>query len=313
MLSAAVIGARRRRQGIGEHVARDLVRGGAEVRAIVGTRPESVDEARRALEERHSIRCRGYTDLGEMLDAEAIDLLVICSPIAAHRAGLDAALGRRLHALCEKPLLYDESGGFVDEVNVTARRFLDAGRYLDTMTQWPFTLPGFRRLHPTVDLDRVDRFGMLLSPTATGARMLVDSLPHPISMLRTLVGGGAVRGVSAAWAGDQEVAVRFRYEHARGKVECEVVLRRCLEPPRPASYTINGHEAVRLVRLPDYAMELVDGDRRVPIEDPLGRRVSEYLRRLEAGYGTEVDSLTNDAAALRDLVRGAALNPPSAL
>ena len=46
MLSVLVIGARRRRQGIGEFVARSFAGAGAEVRGIVGTTPQSVEETR---------------------------------------------------------------------------------------------------------------------------------------------------------------------------------------------------------------------------------------------------------------------------
>lgn len=306
MLSVGVIGARRKRQGIGEHVARDFARHGAEVRAIVGTTPETVAEACRTLQDRHGIRCRGYTRLEAMLDAEPIGALVVCSPIAAHREALDAALRRKLHVLCEKPLLFDRPDDFGAEVNAVARGFAKAGRYLGTVTQWPQTLGAFRRLHPEVNLDSVRQFGMLLSPTARGVQMLADSLPHPISMLRALAGEGTVRNVSTAWGGDDQVVLRFRYDGARTAIESEVILRRCLEQPRPASYTIDGREASREVRLSDYAMEFVGDGRRVALEDPLGMLVRDFIERVGRGCATEVDGLTSDAVALQTLVHEAA-------
>ena len=62
-MKAAVVGARRVRQGTGEYVARELARRGVDVVAIVGTRPDSVAEAATNLRERHGIEARGYTSL----------------------------------------------------------------------------------------------------------------------------------------------------------------------------------------------------------------------------------------------------------
>src|SRR5262245_38765105 len=106
MLAIGIMGARRTRQGIGEHVARFPHREGAGVRAIVGTSAESVGEARKALAAR-GIQCRGYPSLEAMLAAERLDALAVSSPIPTHRAALDLAAEHRLHVLCEKPIVFE--------------------------------------------------------------------------------------------------------------------------------------------------------------------------------------------------------------
>ncbi len=307
MLSVAVIGARRRRQGIGEHVARHLHRNGAAVRAIVGTTPESVAEACAALAAAHGLRCRGYASVEALLDAEgqALDALAVCSPIEAHAAGLEAALAARLHALCEKPL----TNGAADlgaEARAFATRFAAAGRYLATVTQWPHTLAAFRRLYPEADLDRRPprRFAMRLSPISRGRAMLVDSLSHPLSLLRALVGPGRAEPRGVEWRGDEAATVRFGYEHAAGEVEVEVALARCETQPRPASYAIDGREARREVRMPEYALALVGANgRRVAIEDPLGPLVRDFIARAGRADTPDVDGIASDAAALDAILR----------
>jgi predicted dehydrogenase len=55
-----------------------------------------------------------YRDLERMLDAEQVDVLHVCTPNVAHVEAL-AALARRIHVVCEKPLALseDEAGALV--------------------------------------------------------------------------------------------------------------------------------------------------------------------------------------------------------
>jgi len=308
MFSVGVVGARRVRQGTGEYIARFFAAHGARVRAVVGTSPETVAAACAGLRERHGIEARGYTSVEELLVAERPDVLAICSPMRAHREALEAAARHGVHVLCEKPVLFGEGRDLEASVREIAERFARSGRVLATVTQWPFTLEGFRRLHPAAPpLASTRRFRMLLSPMNRGARMLADSLPHPISMLRALAGPGRARPRGIAWESEEASEVRFDYEHAGGTVEVEVALRVRDSQPRPAAYWIDGREARREVRMPDYAFELASEDgRRVPVDDPLGLLVGDYLARVRRGASTEVEGLASEAAALDALTRSPA-------
>lgn len=306
MLSVGVIGARRKRQGIGEHVARYLARRGAAVRAVAGTTPETAEEARAALATRYGIQSKAYASVEEMLAREPLDAVAICSPIEAHAAALDLAARSGLHALCEKPLIFDPERDGAADVAAFAARFAAAGRYLGTITQWPFTLAAFRRLHPDAPLGAPRHFAMRLSPIARGEAMLIDSLSHPLSLLRALVGPGETRPRGTAWTGDEAAKVRFDYSHRAGVVACEVALVRCLEQPRPAGYAIDGFEACREIRLPDYSMTLVAGARSVPLDDPLDLLVEDFLARAARGEAPDAAGLASDAAGLEALVRDAA-------
>lgn len=306
MLSFGLIGARRKRQGIGEHVAREIARHGGAVRAIVGTTAETAEQARAALEAKHAIRARPFTSLRALLDAEVVDALAICSPIAYHAEALEVAAERRLHVLCEKPLI-DPTAGSGAEARAIALRFAEAGRLLATITQWPFALPAFRRLYPAARPADAERFAMRLSPTSRGPQMVVDCMNHPISILRALVGPGTAHLLSAAWEGDAVVRLGFDYRHARGAVECAVELKHVPEQPRPAWFAIDGRRAERELRMPGYAMDLVgEGEvSRVPLDDPLAGHVADFIARAGRGERADVEAIASDAAAVEALVRDA--------
>ena len=79
-----VIGARRRRQGIGGFVAEKFHLCGAEICAIVGTSVESTETARRELKGR-GVPCGGvYTELEEAIESSQPDIVAVCTPHEHH-------------------------------------------------------------------------------------------------------------------------------------------------------------------------------------------------------------------------------------
>jgi len=327
-LRVGVVGTRTVAQGIGAYVARAFASAGCEVVALVGTSPATVAQARADLSRRYGLHCAGYLDVGAMLGEQALDVLAICSPPGAHREALAAALEAGVHVLCEKPLWWEADSarraGLAAEVEALARGFRERGRLLALNTQWPATLPTFRRLHPQAEEGGVRSFSMHLSPRgdAPGSqpgragreRLVIDAAPHALSLLQALVGPGRVEGASASApaparaAGGPPLAaldLRFTWRTARIATRVELTLRQCPEQPRPAGYAINGAWADREVELPSYAMSLVSREtpaRRVPLPDPLDAHVADFVAGVAAGRATEVEALVESLAALRDLV-----------
>lgn len=322
-MKAAVVGARRVRQGTGEYVARELARRGVDVVAIVGTRPESVAEAAANLRERHGIDPRGYTSLDELLAAEDVDLVAVCSPIAAHPDQVRAALAAGCHVLCEKPLLWlagseRDPAGAARNAGAAAALCAEsraAGRLLSLNTQWPFTLPAFDELHPGVRDQPLERFEMHLGPTRLGADAVLDSGSHPLSMLWALAGPGSLSQLEVetlpsphdpgADPADAVMALRFRYEHRAGTAAVCLRLKRCPSPPRPAGYAVNGASVERRIELPEYRISLVGGDETALVGDPLADAVEDFLDRARAGEPTRTDEIVAHASQLHQLVRAA--------
>jgi len=281
----ALIGARRARQGLGPFVARDLVAAGLEVAGVLATSSETAAAAARELEQRFAIRACPYQSLEALLAAESPDALAILSPPESHERFLRAALDARLHALCEKPLVFGppdfaaRGGRLVDE-------FRARGLLLEENCQWPHVLDAFRRLHPGAGTAPPRAFAMLLAPAGRGREALRDSLSHPLSLLQAVHHDPLARVDEIAYervAGAPErLRVRFRFGHGAASVSCQVDLLADDTLPRPAWLELDGRRAERRIRAADYRMELADGTRAVPLADPLTAHLARFADSLRA-------------------------------
>jgi len=257
----AIVGIRRNRQGLGPFVTRFLRELGAEVVAHVGRNPAPVDGV------------PGYHDLASMVSRHAPDGVVIASPTPTHLEYLEGALDASLPVLCEKPLVW----GCAEPAAVASRlatEFQERGLLLMENVQWPCTLPAFRELHPLARTERPRTFEMLLSPSVRGVDALVESLPHPLSMLDPLLS----RAVDIAFSRDDKgLSIRFR-------IRPTVVTIRLLWTdalPRRAAYAFDGCRADRSVDPDAYAISFRDGERSVAVPDPLRALLALFLQRLE--------------------------------
>ena len=132
-----LVGARRRRQGLGPFVARDLVRAGACVPCFVTTSAATRDAASGQLAATCGIEARGYTNVDEMLARERLDALAILSPAETHAAYLESALAAGLHVLCEKPLVWGRPDLAADGARFVSARQISKGKGKDNeCCQW---------------------------------------------------------------------------------------------------------------------------------------------------------------------------------
>ena len=186
----AVVGAGRRRQGLGPFVARAPRRGG---RRDPGLRRDQRGE-----------RGRGGARLGERSRHRRARLSRPRLPAALRAprrardplAGRDAratpgsgARGRAARAVREALRM-----GACRSSAATARRLalaFDArGLLLWENCLWPYVLPAFERLHPGALARTPRRLAMRLQPASRGAQMLGDSVPHVLSLAQALLPGG---------------------------------------------------------------------------------------------------------------------------
>ena len=313
MLRVAVVGARCRRQGTGEYVARELARAGCRVTAVVGTSEATLAEARRRLEERYGIRCRGYLRLADLLAAEPLDAVAVCSPPEHHLEALAEALAAGCHVFCEKPLWFEDGFAELPASTVEARAsalvegFARRGLVLALNTQLPFTLSTFGLLHPGVRERLPESFAMRMSPTSTGPRAVMDTAPHALSMLNALAGAGTVESPWVSWqSGDGgRQTVGFLYRHGRGVTKARLVLRRRLSPPRPLSYCVDGSFATRRIEMPDYRMRLAGRRRSLPLPDPLSASVDRFVEAVRSGGAGDGEALVAGMVQLHRLVAAA--------
>ena len=103
-----IVGARRRKQGLGEFIAKYFHEQGAEVCGIVGTSSHSVENTARHLQQQYGIATQGYTDLKPAIEQANPTVVVIASPTGMHHPHLVTVAASGISCLCEKPLFWDD-------------------------------------------------------------------------------------------------------------------------------------------------------------------------------------------------------------
>jgi predicted dehydrogenase len=299
-----ILGARRRKQGLGEFLAQYFHEHGAEVCGIVGTSSSSVEDTARYLKQQYGISTQGYTDLKFALEQANPTVVVIASPTGVHRQHLETVATFGISCLCEKPLFWEEGKTCeLDEVESLVERFCGEGQLLQLVTQWPETLNEYYSLYPEVKHQPVERFQMLLGPASSGINMVIDSLPHVLSMVHCLTGIGEVQNPRAATKNPEHLTVSFDYRYATGCLEVAVDLIQTPESPRPAGYAINGHAVRRSIQLPEYQMMFTgESGKEVAVADPLKKRVRNYLADLESGQPTDKKQMIASMIDLKKIV-----------
>lgn len=103
-LQIGILGAR----GIGKVHARIFHLLGTEVRAVLGSSPETARKAAEDLEASVGCKPKPFSDLASFLN-EPLDAVSICTPPNQHFSQIMAAFDKGIAVFCEKPLFWDES------------------------------------------------------------------------------------------------------------------------------------------------------------------------------------------------------------
>lgn len=283
-MRVVVVGARRRRQGIGLYLGRFCAQAGAEVVGVIGTTAGTVEEACRALAE-DGPAPRGSVDARALLRRERPDVLVIASPHKTHDDYLALALEEGLHVLCEKPLCWGGTD-VAERARGYVQAFQERGLHLGVNAQWPFTLDTYRRLFPDALRTAPDHFWMRLSPRDAGESMIPHALPHALSLLLAVQPYADARVENAhvhLLAQDaSHVEVSFDYVTGAHTVRARVDLKQSSSQPREAGYGFDGHRGRRTITPRGYRFHLEGGGARLPLPDPTPRLVTDFLARVSS-------------------------------
>jgi hypothetical protein len=279
-LRVGIVGAGRRRQGLGPFLAAACEAAGARVTAVAGRARASTEAAASDLAAQLGHPVEAAVDLRAL--ARGVDALVIAAPVEAHAECLAEALAAGVPCLCEKPLLpADRPAERLAEAAALVAAFRARGLLLDENCQWPFVLPAFLALHPRPAGAPVRELVMGLSPIGTGASMVEDSLSHVLSLLQGLVPGGRLGGVDAVHLADRSTAatanaLRFRVATELGPVAVALHLQHCPAPPRPAWFAVDGARVDRRIGA-GYTQWFVAPDgREILAADPLHALVYRF-------------------------------------
>jgi hypothetical protein len=289
---------------LGEFIAQYFHKQGAEICGIVGTSRDSVNEACRHLKAQYGFSTKGYTDLSRAIEKSKPTVVVIASPNQYHFEHLQVVAQYNLSCLCEKPLFWKDEEPFdPGEVETLVDRFCKNGKLLQLVTQWPCTLDEFYSVYPAAKKKPLKQFSMLLGPASTGKKMVVDALPHVLSMVHALVGIGSVKNITQKIEAGERFKIIFDYMHSGGCLEVHVSLVQSPESPRPAGYALDGNVVWRRIYMKNYQMYFaVNSGDLVPVKDPLKKLVGRFIKDLDSGTPTDRERLIASMTDLNTLM-----------
>ncbi len=266
--------------GIGFVHARELSRAGARITTILGSSAASSRRTADRLIRELGIDARATRCIDDFL-VDALDAVVVATPVASHRALLRSSLGRGLPTLAEKPLvdLAGEPGALERELDWLR----EAGRGLLMLNTCNAFLLGEAIRHLGLDPEaRRFRFAFFTRGPHRGRAIGIDLVPHAVSLLQALHPDGlpeAVEGRSSA----RRFEARLRW----GPLACEFDLREDPTGPRHLAFALDDVEVVRETRdtKAGYRIELVrkdDPERRVEVLDPFAAMARRFIDAVRA-------------------------------
>lgn len=302
-----IVGAGRRRNGLGPFLAMHAERAGFVVAGVAGRDRASAERGAAAVAERTGRRPDAFESARAL--ADAVDFLAVCSPADVHLEGLEAALAAGIGCLCEKPfVLPDSTDRGLELVDAFERR----GLPLFENCQWPFALGAARALHPTLGDGAPNTLRMGLAPAAGGRAMILDSLSHTLSLAQALAPidpAGRVQSVREVDSRADAMTNVLRFELAMrpaGWLRVELVLERHDAQPRPAWFEVDGARVDRRIG-ENYSQSLAAPDgRSEAMPDPFAALVYRVRDQLTA----RSPRLTSRSVRAPDVALPAATPPP---
>ncbi len=199
-LRAVVIGA----SGMGKHHAKWLHQLGCEVAAFCGTSAASVERTTQVLRDIFPFEGTGYTDVTRMLETEQPDVVAVASPNEWHYEHVMLALQHGAHVICEKPLVQDwdkSDDQLLAEAQDLTQAADEAGVVAAVNAQYVAAAEPYQHL-----ADQVGVRALVSPPKSFFMQMesrggeegtdyeqiWIDLAPHPLSVLRALIGPGQI-------------------------------------------------------------------------------------------------------------------------
>ena len=275
-MNVALIGSRRNKSGIGEYIARYFHKNGASVTAILGTTEKSAATAAAALQH-YGIAATAYTDFAVMADDKVFDTVVIASPAATHYEYLIKSLEAGAHVFCEKPFVFSEKNDIGKMLTSIFSRADTANLIIGMNSQWPFSLPVYEELCGSIDPMKLDRFFMRLSPICTGKEMILEAVPHALSMLYTVCGSGTLDTIMVEHPREDHLTLHAHYRSLHTDITVEIELVRNPHPPRELLFGFNGLHVKRSIEMDTYDMFFNHGKKTRKIVDPLMLSVKDFM------------------------------------
>ena len=274
-MKVAVIGAGRNRTGIGQFIGKYFQQNGATAISVLGTTEESAHNASSNLKQ-YGIDATSYTDFNRMVEEGKPDTVVIASPTSTHYEYLIKSVEAGLHIFCEKPFIFQEKGNIKELLENIFETAKSKNLKIAMNSQWPFSLPYYEDLCGKINSKKADSFFIRLSPMREGKDMIIESIPHALSMLYHTFGEGEITDLTIELH-EEKMIIKFNYR-SHNKV-CNVLIRlvRKEYQPRDLSFGFNDKIVKRSLDLENYDIYFNHANRTLKIVDPLDLSVQDFI------------------------------------
>jgi len=276
-MKIAIIGAGRNKSGIGQYIGKYFQKNRASVISVLGTTEKTVCRASSILTQ-YGIDAAYYTDFNSMMKRERPDAVVIASPALTHHEYLIKCVKEGVHVFCEKPFVWQNKNDM--DINPLLNNIFETAESnnlkIAMNSQWPFSLQYYEELCGQVYSQKVDTFFIRLSPVVSGKEMILESVPHALSILYMVLGDGQIGNLSIQGY-KEKIITKFHYIFTTGYCEVMIELARTILPPRSFSYGFNGKIIHRVLDLDTYDISFKHSDEILRIRDPLELSVQDFI------------------------------------
>jgi predicted dehydrogenase len=304
-MKVSIIGAGKNRSGIGEYIAKYFHKNGANVVSVLGTTEQTSRNASLALS-KYGIQARPYTDFDEMVENERPDSIAIASPSRTHGEYLVRCTDLGLHIFCEKPFVWSDREDMEKIVEDIFEKANQKNLTVAMNSQWPFSIRYYEKICGKIRIRKKSKFFISLSPSCSGREMILESVPHALSMLYFVLGPGETNDLDFESAKEREIILRLKYLFDKG--ECDVFIKLSTQEtlPRDFSFGFSDRIVFRRLDLSNYDIYFNYRDRTMKIADPLELSVRNFKeaveRRIEPVIGNA--HISNNMSLLRRIYDG---------
>ena len=276
-MKTAIVGASRNRNGIGQYIGRYFQKSGAQVVSALGTTEKTVRKASFNLSQ-YGIRATGYTNFYRMMQKERPDAVVIASPLLTHYEYLMKCIEEGVHIFCEKPFVWQEINNV--DINPLLENIFEKAENKNLIiamnSQWPFSLPYYETLCGSIRSQSVDTFFVRLSPIVYGKEMILESVPHALSLLYSVFSDGQIDNLSFE-AHKEKIITTFYYMASGNYCQVIIELVREIDQPRSFSYGFNNKIVHRVLDMENYDISFRCSNKTLRIIDPLELSVQDFI------------------------------------
>ena len=274
-MKVSIIGARKKRSGIGEYIGKYFHRNGATITSVLGTAEKTARDASLGLR-KYGIESTPYTDFYKMVESENPDTAVIASPPSTHYEYLVKCVDLGLNIFCEKPFVWQETNDIRGIVEHLFEKAEQKNVAVAMNSQWPFSIRYYEEMCGPIDSEKTNEFSITMSPLSRGREMIPESLPHALSMLYSVFGDGEI--VDLLFQFHQgEMVVKFRYQSETNDCDVFINLVRKAQQPRDFCFGFNDRIVHRILDLVNYDIYFGYEDKKIKIIDPLELSVRDFI------------------------------------